>query len=389
MTTALSPSELAGRSTDFIALIAAAGRVGFWEWDLSSGALRGDAVMHRLHGVTYPVPAERSVSDGSLWPARVHPDDRGEFERQVEGARQRRTVLSTRLRIVRPDGLIRTLQLDARIVAPADPDAAALRMIGTAEDVSDNVAAESIAERLAACRRELTLSRGEFDRFAFVASHDLKAPLRGIDQLASWIIADLDGQIGADTVNHLRLIRSRIRRMELLLTDLLAYSKVSRITDDPVLTDTRALVEGAFAGLPHGGRFELVISGEMPVLKTLNRPLELILRHLMENAVKHHDRPEGRIEVSAMRAGDDYQIAIGDDGPGIPAEYHARVFDLFQTLRPRDELEATGVGLALVQKGVAAVGGRVALESGPGRGTTIRIWWPTDEKLRRLIDAGS
>jgi signal transduction histidine kinase len=117
------------------------------------------------------------------------------------------------------------------------------------------------------------------------------------------------------------------------------------------------------------------VSPDLPEIRTLRAPLRQVLLNLITNAVKHHDRPDGTITVSAADAGELVEFTVSDDGPGIPGEFQERVFGMFQTLKPRDEVEGSGMGLAIIRKVVELQGGRISLES-EGRGCTFRFTWP-------------
>ena len=161
-----------------------------------------------------------------------------------------------------------------------------------------------------------------------------------------------------------------------LLDDLLQYSRAGRMEGEVRRVDTGALVGDIVSYLDPPPGIEVVTVGKMPVFQTAKAPLTQVLQNLISNAIKHHDREKGTIEISAVDYGDSYEFAVADDGPGIPAEFHERVFRMFQTLRPRDEVEGSGVGLAVVKKVVEWQGGVVFLESQPGmRGTTFRFTW--------------
>ena len=129
--------------------------------------------------------------------------------------------------------------------------------------------------------------------------------------------------------------------------------------------------------MPSG--FELAIEGPSPLLRTARAPLEQVLRNLLGNAVKHHDRDSGRISVCVEEREGWIEVGIVDDGPGIPEQFHERVFRMFQTLRPRDQVEGSGMGLAIVKKVVESHGGQVGLESDE-RGTKVRFTWPKAEE---------
>ena len=135
-------------------------------------------------------------------------------------------------------------------------------------------------------------------------------------------------------------------------------------------------------------QIRLQAATDLPVLQTRKVPLELVLRNLINNAIKHHDKPEGVIAVSARPIADGYEFAVSDDGPGIPLEHQQRVFAMFQTLKPRDEVEGSGIGLALVKKAVESMGGVVSVESDGIRGCTFRFTWPPSAGIQET-DAGS
>lgn len=233
--------------------------------------------------------------------------------------------------------------------------------------------------RLKVSSVELFRINEELNNFAYVASHDLKSPLRGIDQLANWITEDLGDTLGGDTREHLRLMRSRIKRMEMLLDDLLAYSRVGRSSDDIVRIDSRELIEAVFEMQSPDHSMQLLLDDEMPTFNAQKVPLELIFRNLIGNAIKHRVKPQGSIRISARKYAEGVEFSVQDDGPGIAPEHQGRVFTIFQTLKPRDQIEGSGMGLAFVKKAVESVGGRVTLESDGQNGCTFSFTWPISD----------
>ena len=236
-------------------------------------------------------------------------------------------------------------------------------------------------------RDELERSNKELATFAYVASHDLRSPLRGISQLAQWIVEDMPGDLPPEVSEHLRMMQSRIVRMERLLDDLLSYSRVGRIEGDIVEVDVADLCRDLFDLLAPPAAFRLGLGEGLPVFSTLVTPFTLVLRNLIGNAIKHRARDDGMVAVSARQESGVYAFTVTDDGPGIPPEYHERVFGLFQTLRPRDEVEGSGMGLALVRKIVELYGGAVRLESDGESGSRFIFTWPDETKLRENLDA--
>jgi signal transduction histidine kinase len=216
------------------------------------------------------------------------------------------------------------------------------------------------------------------DQFAYVASHDLKAPLRGIDNLASWIVEDAGHLLPEASRRHLELLQGRAQRLEGLLESLLAYSRAGRITGLQEEVDSAELVREAADLINLPAEFRVEVSGSLPRLLTYRAPLELVFRNLLSNAVKHRNGAGGHVRVSSRTADNPsfVEFAVADDGPGIEPEYHERIFGLFQTLRPRDEVEGSGMGLALVKKTVESLGGTIRVESAGGKGATFYFTWP-------------
>ncbi len=240
----------------------------------------------------------------------------------------------------------------------------------------------SLEQRVRERTAELEHSNRELDQFAYIASHDLKAPLRAIALLAEWITEDAGPLLPTASLAHLDKLNGRVRRLDRLLTDLLDYSRAGRVSSEPEEVDTRQLIQGAveLLNLPRG--FTVVLGDSLPVLYTERVPLETVFRNLLQNACKHHDHPErGCVSVTAAEAAGEHgplvEFAVADDGPGISPEYHERIFKLFQTLQPRDQVEGSGIGLSIVKKTVESRGCAVRLVSQPGSGATFYFTWPS------------
>ena len=127
--------------------------------------------------------------------------------------------------------------------------------------------------------------------------------------------------------------------------------------------------------LPPG--FQVLLPQDMPVLVTERVPLATVFRNLIQNACKHHEQPDrGCVTVTFRDRGDAFEFAVADDGPGIAPEYQDQVFELFRTLKPRDQVEGSGMGLSVVKKTVESRGGAIYLKSSPGHGATFTFTWP-------------
>lgn len=215
----------------------------------------------------------------------------------------------------------------------------------------------------------------ELDKFAYVASHDLKAPLRAIANLSEWIEEDLTGEIPAENQRQLQLLRGRVHRMEALINGLLDYSRVGRTQVATEMVDVAALLADIIDLLDPPAGFTITVAPDMPTFKTKRLLLSQVFSNLLSNAVKHHGSSTGEITVSVEEQGKFYTFAVSDDGQGIAPEYHEKIFTIFQTLEARDVTENTGVGLSIVRKIIESEGGTIAVDSQVGRGTTFRFTW--------------
>lgn len=244
--------------------------------------------------------------------------------------------------------------------------------------VEDVTAIQKATRQLERSVSELERSNRDLDQFAYVASHDLKAPLRDIDNLSRWLVEDLGADLPEASARHVTRLRDRVGRMERLLDDLLGYSRAGRVNGPNRRFDLLEALESATAMVAVPAGFRIVAASGSLLVNTPRTPFEVVLRNLLGNALKHHDRPEGTLTVSWVARDEQVEVTVADDGPGIPDPYHERVFTMFQTLKPRDQVEGSGMGLAIVRKVVEAFGGTVHLRatSDDGRGATFVFTWP-------------
>lgn len=221
----------------------------------------------------------------------------------------------------------------------------------------------------------LEKSNQELEQFAYVVSHDLKAPLRAIANLSQWIEEDLESALTDETRHQMTLLRGRVHRMEALIDGLLQYSRVGRVGTTPELTDVNALLRDVIDSLSPPPEFEITIASNLPTLKTDRLGLQQVFANLISNAIKHHDRADGKIWITVNDVGKAYEFTVQDNGQGIDPQFHQRIFGIFQTLVPRDQVENTGIGLSIVKKIVENQGGTIQLDSQLGKGATFRFTW--------------
>jgi len=217
----------------------------------------------------------------------------------------------------------------------------------------------------------------ELDQFAHWVSHDLKAPLRGIVTLSQFIDEDLKSNRPWEQIQEsLSLLRGRAIRMNNLINGLLTYARIGRTAlpiEQIVVSD---LLNRLVFFLEIPDYVDLEIAAELPVITSSKIALEQIFQNLISNAIKYGDKPRCKIQIDYSPSEKEHHFMVRDNGPGIPEEYHKKVFDIFQTLYPRDQIESTGIGLSIVRKYVDQLDGRITISESSPKGTTFSFWLP-------------
>ncbi len=362
------------QSEQRLAFALKAGRMGSWELDLVTGHLDASDIFRAHYGLSASDPV--GTRDDLL--GRVHPDDLELRRAVVSHAVETGEPLELEYRTVWPNGHVAWVQFRGQAVF-AD-NGTPLRLIGVSLDVTARKQAEAEQKRLIEekeqQRRELERSNADLERFAYAASHDLKAPLRAISHLAQWISDDVGPTANPETTENIELMLSRVARMQRLLDGLLAYARVGRIRGASDDVDIAEVVADIAAMLAPPAGFVIDFEGERSVMRVGRIPIQVVLENLIGNGLKHHDLAQGRITVAMRPVGGMTEFRVSDDGPGIAAQFHERIFEIFQTLVSRDEFESNGIGLAIVKKIVETHGGQIRVESAPpARGTTFVFTW--------------
>jgi PAS domain S-box-containing protein len=277
------------------------------------------------------------------------------------------------VRIRTADGTEKWLRISLRhhISAPIQD----VGYIGTFVDITQRVEDE---RKLKSYMKDLEKINAELDQFAYVVSHDLKAPLRAINNLSEWIEEDISHLLEGDTKDQFKLLRGRVHRMESLINGILSYSRAGRIKTAKERFLAKTIVEehcDTLKTLNHSIRF--TFEGDLG-LELVSEKIALgqILQNLISNGIKYNDKKEILITIGWTDLETAVEFFVHDNGPGISPEFHERIFVIFQTLQARDEVESTGVGLAIVKKILDEKGGSIKVESALGQGSTFRFLWP-------------
>jgi PAS domain S-box-containing protein len=303
---------------------------------------------------------------------RLLPDDRLDEEAMILAqirSGQRVAQFETLRR--RNDGSLVEVSLTISPIRDSDG-----RVVGASKIMRDITERKRSEMALRRSNTELAQMNSELDNFVYTASHDLRAPLIGISSIVHWILED-DRALGGESRGRLGLILGRSERMQQLLTDIRDYARNDRnVVHSGTSVSAATLVANvvATAHVPPG--FAIRGDSSLDAVEVRRVPLEQVLHNLVSNAIKHHDRPAGTVTVSVEHEAPWLRFSVIDDGPGIPEEYRESIFEMFKTLKPRDEVEGSGMGLALVRKIVGRMGGRSGVEPAPKRGSRFWFEWP-------------
>lgn len=235
-------------------------------------------------------------------------------------------------------------------------------------------------------RLELNLKQANahLEEFTYVASHDLKSPLRGISDLVEWIGEDLGTTAPEPVTNNIARIKVRIGRMERLIDDLLLYARAGKRAKESTAVDVHSLIANIIEMHPIPPAFQVHQNIHINEIHAAKIPLETVLRNLFNNALKHHSGENPTITISAEASGSYCLFKVIDNGPGIPKAAQERVFRLFQTLG-KNETSGSGIGLALAKRLTESHGGQIELISNTDhKGCSFHVWWP--RFVRKGID---
>ncbi len=218
----------------------------------------------------------------------------------------------------------------------------------------------------------------ELNDFAYVVSHDLKAPLRAIGSLANWISSDYMDKLDEDGKEQLNLLTGRVKRMHGLIDGILQYSRVGRIREDKTDVDLNMLVPDVIDAIAPPQNINVTVENELPTIVCEGTRMEQVFQNLLSNAIKYMDKPSGAVSIGCIGENGHWKFHVSDNGPGIDEKYFDKIFHIFQTLNPRDEYESTGVGLTLVKKIVEMYGGKLWIESEIGKGCQFYFTIPRE-----------
>jgi light-regulated signal transduction histidine kinase (bacteriophytochrome) len=236
--------------------------------------------------------------------------------------------------------------------------------------------------RQAALMEELAAANQELERFAYVVSHDLKAPLRGVTTIVEWLFEDYTDKLDDEGKEQMRLLVSRVQRMQKLIDGILNYSRAGRVREDLIETDLNTMLDAIVDLVSPPGHITMAVEKPFPTLACEQTRLSQVFQNLLSNAIKYMNKPQGRITVTCAEQADHWRFGVADNGQGIDRKDFERIFEIFVTLKSKDVCDSTGVGLAVVKKIVESWGGRIWVESEKGQGSTFFFTLPKEPVCR-------
>jgi len=252
---------------------------------------------------------------------------------------------------------------------------------------SDITERKKSEERMAEYLKNLEKTNKELDKFAYVVSHDLKAPLRAIGNLTGWIEEDAGHMLPEEVRKNFNLIKERVIRMEALINGILDYSKVAKKNNQSELFDANNLVKETIELLGQDENCNITVTNSLPEMTADKVKVQQVFMNLISNAIKFNNKLNKEVRISSTSFDGYFQFSISDNGPGIDPRFHDKIFVIFQTVNTRDEFESTGVGLAIVKKIIEEHEGKIWVESAPGQGATFHFTWPvyrvTADRIRQ------
>jgi two-component system sensor kinase FixL len=257
-------------------------------------------------------------------------------------------------------------------------------LVGFNRDITEHRLAEEairtlnveLEQRVHQRTAELETANNELQNFAYVVSHDLKAPLRAISRLVQWLVEDYATAFDDKGKELAVLLVGRVKRLDEMIDGILEYSRIGRMVRQTESVDLNGLLSEVIDLLAPPPAIRIEIAPELPTMVGDKIRIQQVFANLIGNAIKFIDKSQGEVAVGCADDGAFWRFSVTDNGPGIDPKYHEKIFQIFQTLQSRDDVESTGIGLSIVKKIVEFYGGKVWVESRTGKGSTFFFTFP-------------
>ncbi|MGE3309062.1 MAG: ATP-binding protein [Limisphaerales bacterium] len=317
-----------------------------------------------------------------VWWQMVHPADRDRILAQWHGAQQAAQEFTAEFRVNIADKDPRWIR--ARIAPSWTKDGRIDCCVGIAEDITLQRQADEVLRRAHEQLEELVQQRTvqleganrELNELIYAVTHDLKAPLGGIGRLSEFLAMDYAPKLDSSGTALVAEIQTRVRKLHAIIEGILVYNRVGRTGDSETAVDLNEMVAEITRLLDPPPNVSVIVPEPLPTLTGTPHQIRQVFQNLLDNAIKFSDKTEGRIRILSRREGEAWEFSISDNGPGIPARFHDKIFRLFQRLDLVPNRPGAGVGLAVIKRVIESRGGQIQLASEEGQGTTFRFTWP-------------
>ena len=251
------------------------------------------------------------------------------------------------------------------------------QLMATNEELQFEIAQRVQAEgQLGVLLDDLERKNAELQDFAYVVSHDLKAPLHGISSLTTWLMKDYSDALDEKGGKYLQQLKDRTRRMHAFIEGILQYSRLGRAPMNKEMIDSQQVLDLVLETLNPPASIRIVVPNPLPMVYYDKLYLLQVFQNLVGNALQHTEAPDSTISIECTSQGNDWEFSVSDTGVGIALQHHDRIFRIFQSLKTRQGDDASGIGLTLVKKIVERNGGTIRVESSPGAGSTFYFTVP-------------
>jgi two-component system, LuxR family, sensor kinase FixL len=319
-------------------------------------------------------PEEIQTMGNMLLSKIMHPDDLSRQQNEVKRffTANDGDIIESEYRFRHRNGEYRCLYIRDTLYEH-NADGSPRQILGIAQDITERKMFENQRAQLLTMLESVNKDLRDF---AYIISHDLKAPLRGVSSIATWLVTDYGDKFDEEGQKLIHLMMGRVRRMEEMINGVLEYSRIGRDSEIRIEIDLNEMVSKLIEDLPHRNDIQVIIEGTLPIMDIEPTRIRQVFQNLIDNAVKFMDKTSGVVRIGCRQQSTEWIFWIQDNGPGIAPQYFERIFQIFQTLTPRDQFESTGVGLAIVKRIIDLYKGRVWVESTVGIGSTFYFALP-------------
>ena len=367
-------------SNERFSLVAKATNDLIWDWDIITGeTLRlGKSFFENL-GYT----KDYSKTNKILWLEFIHPDDldRVELNRNAVFEDISKTYWEDQYRCKRADGTYAIVYDRGYIVRTSN--GTAIKMIGSTQDISklkeNEIELAKLNNQLIIQTKDLAISNKELENFAYVASHDLQEPLRMISSFLTQIEKKYGEILDEKGKKYIFFAVDGAKRMRQIILDLLEFSRVGRLELKQEEVNIRGIIDDIIDLYKKQieEKNAMIKIGNLPLIVTYKSPIRQVFQNLISNALKyHHENTSLEINIQCEREDRFWKFSVQDNGIGIEAEYHEKIFEIFQRLHNKEDYSGTGIGLAIVKKIIESQGGKIYLESKKGEGSIFYFTIP-------------